>query len=286
MRFPSPARPRFRRRPSPALVLAVVAVMGGVLTQASWAVSLITGKEVRDNTLTGQDVKDGSLGPSDLSRAARSALSGKVGPVGPGGATGPAGQTGPAGAKGDTGAPGPQGTTGEVGPAGATGPAGLTGPAGEKGATGLTGPKGDPGAKGLTGDRGPAGPQGDPGPPAVDLWLAAKGSGDVVASSDPPPTVAALGSGAGRVYKITWNRAVRNCGVSVTRQSQMVDDPSQATPIETVDAQLSGSAYTYFGELPTQLFVRLLDQGGTGDIGAFSVALQCEPDTSTTIGDN
>lgn len=279
MRFPLSARPRINVRPSPALVLAFIAVIGGALTQTSWAVSLITGKDVRDSTLTGQDVKDGSLGPSDLSRAARTALSGKIGPEGP---EGPAGATGPAGAKGDTGAQGPQGPTGEVGPAGPGG-TGPMGPAGATGATGPTGAKGETGAKGATGDRGPAGPQGDPGPPAVDLWVAAKGSGDVVAASDPPPTVAALGSGTGRVYKVTFSRSVRNCGVSVTRQSQMVDDPSQATPIETVDGQLGGSAYTYFGELPTQLFVRLLDTAGHGDIGAFSVALQCKPDP--TIGD-
>lgn len=279
MRFPLSARPRLSGRPSPALVIAVIALMGGVLAQASWAVSWITGKEVRDSTLTGQDVKDGSLGPSDLSRAARAALSGKTGPQGAAGPTGPAG---PAGPKGESVA-GPPGPTGEPGPAGETGPAGLTGPAGAAGPTGAAGPKGDKGATGATGDRGPAGPQGDPGPPAVDLWVAAKGSGDVVSSSDPPPSVAALGSGTGRVYRITFDRSVRTCGVSVTRQSQMVDDPSQATPIETVDGQLGGTAYTYFGELPTQLFVRLLDTSGHGDSGAFSVALQCEP--APTIGD-
>lgn len=236
----------------------MLALMGGAMTQASWAVSLITGADIRDSTLTGKDVKDGALGPSDLSRSARAALSGKTGPQGPEGARGP---------------------VGEAGPAGVTGPAGPAGPAGPRGADGA------PGEVGPVGPQGPAGPQGEPGPPATDLWVAAKSSGDVVASSDPPPSVAALGSGSGRVYRITWNRPIRNCAVSVTRQAQLVDDPAQATPIETLDAQLGGSAYTYFGEHSTQLFVRLLDTAGHGDTGAFAASLQCEapiPDIGDT----
>lgn len=282
MRFPLPARPRVGGRPSPALVLAFVALMGGAMTQASWAVSLITGKEVRDSTLTGQDVKDGSLGPSDLSRAARIALSGKSGPEGPAGPTGPGG---PIGAKGDVGTAGPQGPTGEIGPAGPIGPAGSAGPAGVPGPTGAPGAKGDPGEKGAPGDRGPAGPQGEPGAPAADLWVAAKSSGDVVASSDPPPTIEALKDREGRIYlyRITWDRSVRECGAIVSRQSQFVVDPDDPPVMETLDSQIGGSAYTYFGDVPRKLYVRLLDTTGRGVKGDFSVSLQCEPDVSTGL---
>lgn len=298
MRFPSSARASRPRRHSPALLIAVIALFAGTLTQASWAVSLITGNDVRDSSLTGKDVKDGSLGPSDLSRSARVALAGQTGPRGPvgqtgpagpagaGGAAGPAGEagpagaagakgdTGPAGAKGDAGAPGPKGDAGQSGAAGAAGAAGATGP---KGDAGPAGPKGDTGPKGETGARGPAGPQGEPGISAADLWVAVKSSGDVVASSEPSPSVTALGSNASRIYKLTFDRSVRACAASVTRQSQMVDDPDAATPVTSVDAVLGGSAYTYFGELPAQLFVRLLSRDGDGTEGAFSVSLQCEP---------
>lgn len=106
-----------------------------------------------------------------------------------------------------------------------------------------------------------------------------KASGDVVAASTPGPSVVSFGAGTNRLYRLTFDRSVRACAISVTRQSQLVDNPEEATPITTVDASLGGSAYTYFGELPTQLFVRLLDRDGKGTEGAFSVALQCEPET-------
>lgn len=285
MRFPSSARLPRRGRPSPLLFVAVVALLCGGLTQASWAVTLITGGEVRDSSLTGKDVKDGSLGPSDLSRAARAALSGQVGPQGPQGATGPAGPAGPAGPIGAKGEQGPKGEPGAAGAAGvdgakgATGATGATGPKGDtglRGETGTAGPKGDTGAKGATGAQGPVGPKGDP---AFQLWGSVKQSGDVVASSDPVPSVAALSSGTNRIYKLTFQRSVRACAVTVTRQSQMVDDPGSATPITSVDDTLGGTAYTYFGDQPAQLFVRLLDPAGDGTEGAFSFSLQCEPET-------
>ncbi|MBJ7472463.1 MAG: collagen-like protein [Solirubrobacteraceae bacterium] len=278
MRFPSSARAPRIGRPGPALLLASAALFAGGLTQSSWAVSLITGADVRDSSLTGKDVKDGSLGPSDLSRAARTALSGQVGPQGPRGETGPAGPAGATGPRGETGPPGPTGETGPSGPAGQTGPQGQSGP---QGIAGAAGPKGDAGAKGEPGARGaqgPAGPQGEPGTPAADLWAAVKSSGDVVAASIPGPAVVTFGAGTNRLYRLAFDRSIRGCAISVTRQSQMVDDPEAATPITAVDEDLGGTAYTYFGELPTQLYVRLLSRDGSGTEGAFSVSLQCEPE--------
>ncbi|MDO9356150.1 MAG: hypothetical protein Q7T55_20800, partial [Solirubrobacteraceae bacterium] len=83
-----PRNPARRRRllPSPALIVAFVALLGGVVGPA-WAAGLLTGDDIKNGTITGKDVKDGSIGPSDISRTGRAALAG---------ATGAAGSVGPA----------------------------------------------------------------------------------------------------------------------------------------------------------------------------------------------
>lgn len=55
--------PRFR--PSPALVLAFVALLVA-LGGTAYAAIVITGKNVKDGSLTGRDIKDGSLGRTDV----------------------------------------------------------------------------------------------------------------------------------------------------------------------------------------------------------------------------
>ena len=65
----------------------------------SRAARLITGKQVKNNSITGKDVKDGSLNQEDFSGAV--AADGTAGPPGP------AGPAGPPGPKGDAGAPNP-----------------------------------------------------------------------------------------------------------------------------------------------------------------------------------
>ena len=101
---------------------AVVLAVGGTATAAT----LITGKQIKNNSvtgadirtssLTGSDVKNSSLGVADLSAAARAALKGATGPAGPTGATGATGAAGAAGAKGDKGDKGDTGLTGARGP--------------------------------------------------------------------------------------------------------------------------------------------------------------------------
>src|ERR1700712_2921361 len=88
-----------RRRgvPSPALVLAFVALLGAGATQVAWASGLLTGDDIKNGSLTGKYIKDGSIGPSDISRTGRAALQGTVGAKGETGAAGPAGAVGPAG---------------------------------------------------------------------------------------------------------------------------------------------------------------------------------------------
>jgi Collagen triple helix repeat (20 copies) len=113
--------------------LALFVALGG---SSFAAVTVITGKnvkngsltaaDVKNSSLTGADVKDKSLSPGDFN----------------GSVTGLKGDTGPQGPKGDTGAQGPKGDTGAQGP---------------KGDTGAQGPKGDTGAQGAQGPTGPAG---------------------------------------------------------------------------------------------------------------------------------
>lgn len=108
----------FRRRPSPALVVAIVAlfVAGG---GTAMAIQQITSAEIKNRTIK----------LKDLSPKARSALQGATGPQGPRGPRGPAGPKGDKGEKGDKGDKGEKGDTGPQGPSGLSGgsiPSGIT----------------------------------------------------------------------------------------------------------------------------------------------------------------
>jgi hypothetical protein len=128
---------RRSRRPSPALVVAVLALFVAAGGTATAAGVIIT---------SSRQIKAGAIDASDLSSKARNALKGAAGPAGaPGsaGAQGPAGPAGPAGAAGADGAAGPAGAQGPAGPAGARGPSSvLVKRVGAVGAvpTALTGP--------------------------------------------------------------------------------------------------------------------------------------------------
>ena len=101
-------------RPSPALLIAILALAvaasgDAVADGVSAAAKLITGKQVKNETLTSADVKNGSLTLADLKRGERAKLAGPAGPAGERGAPGLqglSGSTGAAGAKGDACAPG------------------------------------------------------------------------------------------------------------------------------------------------------------------------------------
>jgi hypothetical protein len=95
-----------RRRHLPALAgtVLVVAVIGaGTATAAS----LVTSKDVQDNSLRSVDVKNGSLRVNDLTARAVKTLQkgGVAGATGAKGATGPAGAQGPQGPAAKTGLP-------------------------------------------------------------------------------------------------------------------------------------------------------------------------------------
>ncbi|HZV75754.1 MAG TPA: hypothetical protein VFF79_18750 [Conexibacter sp.] len=131
-------RKRIKGIPSPAMIVACVAVVLAMTGSAFAARKLITGA----------DIKAGSITRANLSASTLRSLKGRVGP------------SGPAGRDGFVGAQGPQGSTGPEGPRGLVGPAG---PQGDKGPTGNTGATGPQGIQGVVGPRGPQGIQGTPG---------------------------------------------------------------------------------------------------------------------------
>jgi hypothetical protein len=82
-----------------AATLALFVALGGSAT----AVTLITGRQVRNDSLTGKDVRNGSLTLRDWKKSERRRL------------RGPRGSAGPQGPQGSPGAQGPQGVSGETG---------------------------------------------------------------------------------------------------------------------------------------------------------------------------
>lgn len=86
-------------RPSPALVVAVIAVVMSA-TGGAYAASKITGRQIASNAITGKHVKNRSLSPADFRGSVR-------GPQGPAGLQGPQGLQGPAGLASVTSVDGP-----------------------------------------------------------------------------------------------------------------------------------------------------------------------------------
>lgn len=107
---------RFSLRLMLGLIAAVTLLMIG---GASGAVAdkLITGRQIKNNTITTADIKNRTITNKDLTAATRKSLRGKQGP---------AGEPGEAGSAGSTGATGPAGQPGPTGPVGPRGLSGLT----------------------------------------------------------------------------------------------------------------------------------------------------------------
>jgi hypothetical protein len=80
------------RLPSPALVLAIIAVFAAC-TGGAFAAGKISGSQIKDGSITGKDIKNDSLTGTDIKGQVR----GPEGPEGPKGDQGPAGPAGPAG---------------------------------------------------------------------------------------------------------------------------------------------------------------------------------------------
>ena len=91
-----------RSRTALTVLVAALALMLAAGTGAT-ASLMISGKQIKDNSVTSQDIKNKSLKVKDLSRKAQVKLKGRTGATGATGATGPAGPAGPAGATGPAG---------------------------------------------------------------------------------------------------------------------------------------------------------------------------------------
>jgi hypothetical protein len=94
------------RRPSPATIIAVIALFAALGGTSYAAVTKLLPK----NSVGSAQVINGSLLKKDLSKKTVAALKGNRGPAGPAGAQGAAGPAGPQGATG------PQGPKGDTGP--------------------------------------------------------------------------------------------------------------------------------------------------------------------------
>ena len=91
---------RFVRRPSPAMIVALIALVAAtagnaIADQVTAAVSAL-----KANSVTSTSVKNGSLLVKDFKKSELKKLTGKTGKAGATGATGPAGAAGPQGPAG------------------------------------------------------------------------------------------------------------------------------------------------------------------------------------------
>lgn len=93
------------RKPSPAMVIALIALFVALTGTATAGGLLITTRQIKNGTIQAVDIN---------SRTLRQ-LAGRPGPTGPPGPEGPPGPQGPQGPSGDR---GPQGVAGPQGPAG------------------------------------------------------------------------------------------------------------------------------------------------------------------------
>jgi hypothetical protein len=110
--------PSLRRRPAPATVIALIAVLLACAGSAT-AGTLIGGAQVRNESLTGRDIKDGSIILRELSDGVRRRIAARR-------QLQASSQPGPAGPRGATGARGPQGVQGEKGEKGDSVPQTIT----------------------------------------------------------------------------------------------------------------------------------------------------------------
>jgi hypothetical protein len=137
--------------PSPAMVVALIALFVGLGGAAGAATTIVTTQMLRDNSVTrakiavnsvnSAKIEDGSIQSKDLAGSIRGQR-GATGPKGEQGETGNRGATGPKGETGEAGLRGPAGTNGANGTNGATGTNGVNGTDGANGADGADGADG------------------------------------------------------------------------------------------------------------------------------------------------
>ncbi|GAA1448444.1 hypothetical protein GCM10009641_76460 [Mycobacterium cookii] len=81
------------RRGIPTIVIAGALVVASA-TSGATAALVITGKQIKDNTVTTKDIKNGTLSTRDMSSSTLSSLKGATGPAGAPGAAGAPGVSG------------------------------------------------------------------------------------------------------------------------------------------------------------------------------------------------
>ena len=129
-------------------VLAGAAVLVGATSFGAVASSLVTSRDIKDDTITSADIKDSTVRLADINDNTVARLAGqdgKDGVDGKDGINGVDGKDGINGVDGNDGAPGAPGADGKDGINGVDGKDGAQGPQGEPGIQGERGPKGEPG---------------------------------------------------------------------------------------------------------------------------------------------
>jgi hypothetical protein len=83
------------RRPSPAMIVAVVALIAALAGTAT-AAGLITSAKIKNGTIRGKDIHKRTISAGKMTKGALATLKGNRGPAGPKGATGAKGAPGSA----------------------------------------------------------------------------------------------------------------------------------------------------------------------------------------------
>ena len=89
-----------------AVLIGGVVALAAVTAGSAGVRVLITGAEIRDNSIESRDIKNGTIRRADVAAALLEAMRGDAVPSGPQGATGPTGPQGPQGPPGPAGAHG------------------------------------------------------------------------------------------------------------------------------------------------------------------------------------
>ena len=91
-----------------AVLIGGVVALAAVTAGSAGVRALITGAEIRDNSIESRDIRNGTIRRADVAAALLEAMRGDAGPQG---APGPQGATGPQGLQGQPGPPGARGSS-------------------------------------------------------------------------------------------------------------------------------------------------------------------------------
>lgn len=107
---------RLVHRPSPAIVIAVIALIAAMSGSAVADGVHAVAAKLKKGAVTTREIKDGSVRLADINKKDRATLKGATGAAGAKGDAGAAGAKGEKGATGEAGTPGAKGDKGDIGP--------------------------------------------------------------------------------------------------------------------------------------------------------------------------